>query len=89
MNVEPLTPDFGARVTGVEIARPLDFQVFREIRIAFDDYSVLVFPGQALDDDTQVAFSERFGPCEPTVTAMFFSLSFVIKRAKYFNLPER
>ena len=56
-------------MTGVEIARPLDFQVFREIRIAFDDYSVLVFPGQALDDDTQVAFSERFGPCEPTVTA--------------------
>ena len=69
MHVEPLSPHFGARVTGVDIARPLDFECFKEIRQAFDDYSVLIFPGQALNDQTQIAFSERFGPCEPTRSA--------------------
>lgn len=69
LTVSPLTADFGAKVTGVDIATPLEFETFREIRAAFDRYSVLVFPGQALDDDTQIAFSERFGPCEGTRTA--------------------
>lgn len=69
LNVNPLTPDFGARVTGVDIATPLDFDVFREIREVFDRYSILIFPDQALDDETQIAFSERFGRCEPTRTA--------------------
>ncbi len=69
LQVSPLTPEFGARVTGVDIAVPLDFEVFREIRAAFDRYSVLIFPGQSLDDETQIAFSERFGPCEGTKTA--------------------
>lgn len=69
LTVTPLNGEFGARVTGVNIARPVAFDVFREIRAAFDRYSILIFPDQALDDETQIAFSERFGPCEPTVTA--------------------
>ena len=69
LTVSPLTADFGARVTGVDISTPLAFETFREIRAAFDRYLVLVFPGQALDDETQIAFSERFGPCEGTKTA--------------------
>ncbi len=69
LTVTPLTPHFGARVTDVDIAAPLDFETFRQIRAAFDDYSILVFPDQTLDDETQIAFSERFGPCEPTRSA--------------------
>jgi len=69
LTVEPLTAAFGARVTGVDIAKRLDFDLFCEVRAAFDSYSILIFPDQALDDETQIAFSERFGPCEPTVSA--------------------
>ena len=63
MNIDPLTQHFGARVTGVDIAKPLDFEIFQQIRQAFDDYSILIFPGQSLNDEAQIAFSERFGPC--------------------------
>lgn len=69
MHIDPLTPHFGARVTGVDIAGPLDFETFKQIRQAFDDHSVLLFPDQALDDQKQIKFSERFGPCEPTKSA--------------------
>ena len=69
MNIDPLTQHFGARVTGVDIAKTLDFEIFKQIRQAFDDYSILIFPGQSLDDEAQIAFSERFGPCEPTKSA--------------------
>jgi alpha-ketoglutarate-dependent 2,4-dichlorophenoxyacetate dioxygenase len=64
--LKPLTSLFGAEVTGVDIARPLDDDAFGEIRAAFDEYSVLVFPDQPLDDAQQIAFSERFGHLEGT-----------------------
>jgi alpha-ketoglutarate-dependent 2,4-dichlorophenoxyacetate dioxygenase len=38
--------------------------------VAFDDYSVLVFRGQALSDEQQMAFSERWGPLETTVRTL-------------------
>ncbi len=69
LSISPLTADFGACVTGVEIAKPLDLETLRKIRDAFDRYSVLIFPDQSLDDESQIAFSERFGPCEGTKTA--------------------
>src|SRR5581483_10705635 len=34
------------------------------IRAAFEEYSVLVFHDQSLDDERQIAFSRRFGPLE-------------------------
>ena len=67
LTVTPLTSVFCAEVTGVDITRPIDDTVFAEIRAAFDAHSVLIFPGQPMDDDQQVAFSERFGPLERTV----------------------
>jgi alpha-ketoglutarate-dependent 2,4-dichlorophenoxyacetate dioxygenase len=66
LTVTPLTPAFGAEVTGVDITQPLDDTAFAEIRAAFDSYSILVFPNQPMNDDQQVAFSERFGPLERT-----------------------
>jgi len=66
VRVTPLTPVFAARVDGVDIARPLDEASFGAIRAAFEEHSVLVFKRQALDDDSQVAFSQRFGGLEVT-----------------------
>ncbi len=64
LTVTPLTPVFCAEITGVDIRKPLDDATFAEIRAAFDDYSILVFPDQPMTDDEQVAFSARFGRIE-------------------------
>jgi alpha-ketoglutarate-dependent 2,4-dichlorophenoxyacetate dioxygenase len=66
LTLTPLTPVFGAEVSGVDIAKPLDDATFEAIRDAFDDHLVLVFRNQELDDEAQIAFSERFGPLERT-----------------------
>ena len=66
IKVIPLTPCFAARVDGADIGRPLDDATWAAIRAAFEEHSVLVFPGAGLDDDTQVAFSLRFGALEVT-----------------------
>jgi alpha-ketoglutarate-dependent 2,4-dichlorophenoxyacetate dioxygenase len=66
IRLTPLTPVFAAQIDGVDIARPVDDATWAEIRAAFEEHSVLVFRGARLDDDTQVAFSRRFGALEIT-----------------------
>src|SRR5437870_9718458 len=43
--------------------------LFQQIFDAFQEFSVLVFHGQRLTDETQMAFSRRFGPLETTINA--------------------
>ena len=64
IDVTALTPGFCAEIGGVDITKPIAPEVLREIRDAFDTYSVLVFHDQPMDDDTQVAFSRYFGSAE-------------------------
>ena len=61
-----LTPVFAAEITHVDLTRALDDATFADVEQAFETYSVLVFPGQALDDAAQIAFSSRFGALEST-----------------------
>ena len=61
-----LTPHFAARIDGADITRPLDDATWAEIRAAFEEHSVLVFRGRTLDDESQIAFSHRFGSLEVT-----------------------
>jgi alpha-ketoglutarate-dependent 2,4-dichlorophenoxyacetate dioxygenase len=61
-----LAPAFAARVEGADIGRPLSDDMWATIRAAFEEHSVLVFPRAGLDDETQVAFSRRFGALEVT-----------------------
>ncbi|HEX5531307.1 MAG TPA: TauD/TfdA family dioxygenase, partial [Methylomirabilota bacterium] len=68
--VTPLHSVFAAEVSGVDLSRPLDDATFERIAVAFDDHSVLVFRGQALTDEQQMAFSERWGPLETTVRTL-------------------
>lgn len=66
VTVTRLTRHFAARIEGIALTRPLADADWAAIRAALDEHSVLVFPGQALDDDAQVAFSRRFGALEVT-----------------------
>ena len=68
--VTPLHSVFAAEVSGVDLSRPLDDATFERIAVAFDDHSMLVFRGQALTDEQQMAFSERWGPLETTVRTL-------------------
>ena len=61
-----LTPHFAAQIDGADITSPLDDATWAEIRAAFEEHSVLVFRGRTLDDETQIAFSHRFGSLEVT-----------------------
>jgi alpha-ketoglutarate-dependent 2,4-dichlorophenoxyacetate dioxygenase len=64
ISVTKLHPLFCAEIGGVDTGQPVDDSTFAEIRAALDEYSVLVFHDQTLDDERQIAFSRRFGPLE-------------------------
>jgi alpha-ketoglutarate-dependent 2,4-dichlorophenoxyacetate dioxygenase len=62
--IEKLHPLFVAEVSGVDLTRPVDAATVGALREAFDEHSILVFRGQDITDEQQVAFSEHFGPLE-------------------------
>lgn len=66
MELRRLHPVFGAEIIGVDIGKPIDDATFAKIRAAFEEYGLLLLRDQDIDDEKQVAFSERFGPLEKT-----------------------
>lgn len=62
---EPLHQDFGARVHGVDLVDGLTDTVLAEIADGIDEYSLLLFAGQPMHDDAQLAFTQRLGEPEP------------------------
>jgi alpha-ketoglutarate-dependent 2,4-dichlorophenoxyacetate dioxygenase len=54
ISVKPLHPLFGAEIGQVDIGPPLDESTFAAIRAAFEEYSLLLFRDQELDDDKQI-----------------------------------
>jgi len=61
LQLKPLQPLFGAEAGGVDLRAPLDAAAVRDIEAAMDRYGVLVFRGQPLSEDQQIAFSANFG----------------------------
>lgn len=67
MQIVPVGPGFAAEMRGVTLADVAnDDDVYAQVRAAFEEHSVLVFRGQEVTDDGQLAFSRRFGPPEVT-----------------------
>ena len=60
----PLHPLFAAEAKGIDLAKPLGAEDRDRIVAALDRYAVLVFRGQSLDEDRQVAFAKSFGPLD-------------------------
>ena len=65
----PLHPLFGAEIVGIDV-KTVDDGTFKAIVDAFNEHSVLLFRGQSLTDDEQIAFSQRFGPLETTIRSI-------------------
>ena len=61
--VAPIDATLGAVVTGLALAR-MDASTWKIVEQAFHEHAVLVFPGQNLTEDEQVAFANRFGDIE-------------------------
>jgi alpha-ketoglutarate-dependent 2,4-dichlorophenoxyacetate dioxygenase len=62
LSITPLHPLFAARIDGLDLRASLDAATIAEVGTAIDRYSVIVFRGQHLDDDSQLAFGRQFGP---------------------------
>ncbi len=61
--VEPLEATFGAVVTGLQLTQ-LDDATFSQLHETWLEYALLLFPGQHLTKEEQVAFAKRFGDLE-------------------------
>jgi alpha-ketoglutarate-dependent 2,4-dichlorophenoxyacetate dioxygenase len=67
MEVIPLGPGFAAELRGITLADVAsDNAAYATARAAFEEHSVLVLRNQDVTDETQLAFSRRFGPPEVT-----------------------
>ena len=67
MDIVPLGPGFAAELHGVTLGDiAADDAAYAVARAAFEQHSVLVFRGQQVADEGQLAFSRRFGPPEVT-----------------------
>lgn len=62
--VEKLHPFVAARLSGLDLSRPLSEAAFARILDALNDHQVLVFSGQALTQRQLLAFGQRFGEAE-------------------------
>lgn len=67
MQIVPVGPGFAAELRGVTLADVTsEDAAYAAVRAVFEQYSVLVFRGQQVTDEGQLAFSRRFGPPEVT-----------------------
>src|ERR1700732_3393734 len=65
MELVPLGPEFGVDVRGIGLIDVASSDsVYRSIRAALEEHSVLLFREQEVTDDVQAAFSRAFGPLE-------------------------
>ena len=64
LELKPLHPLFAAEASGIDLRQPLAPASVRAIERAMDQYAVLVFRGQPLTQEEQLAFAKSFGPLD-------------------------
>ena len=64
IEIMPLTPHIGARLTGIDARRPLTAAEVEAIDDGMNRHAVLVLPGQDITDEQQLVFTRNFGPLE-------------------------
>lgn len=67
LEIAPITPEFAARVTGIDLRQPLSDANRAEIVSAADRFGVLIFPGQLLEKEELVQFGASFGEVDTTL----------------------
>jgi alpha-ketoglutarate-dependent 2,4-dichlorophenoxyacetate dioxygenase len=64
LTLKPVTPDFAAEASGVDLRQPLAPADIAAIDAAMDQYAVLFFRDQPMDQAQQVACARQFGPLD-------------------------
>jgi len=64
VSFRPLHPAFAAEVSGIDCGRKLSREEVAAVEAGMDQYAVLVFPGQNITDEQQLAFTLHFGELE-------------------------
>src|SRR5208282_804730 len=94
--VTPSGDALGARITGLDLARPLTDAAFGVVLRAIAAHGVLCFPDQDLSPAAQAAFSRRFGELEVHVSGAFqvpeqpevMILSNIVENGRPVGLPD-
>ena len=63
-SIDASRPDFAGLVTAIDLRQPLRAEDVATIEAGMNRYGVLVFRGQDLSNEQQVAFTRNFGPLE-------------------------
>ena len=61
ISVTKLHPVIGAEIGGVDLSRPLDAEMLRQIENVWHKHAVLLFRDQELGEDDQRRFAAQFG----------------------------
>jgi alpha-ketoglutarate-dependent 2,4-dichlorophenoxyacetate dioxygenase len=64
VSIRQIHPVFAGEVSGVDLRQPLAKAEVAAIEAGMDRYAVLVFRGQDITDDQQMAFTQNFGAIE-------------------------
>jgi alpha-ketoglutarate-dependent 2,4-dichlorophenoxyacetate dioxygenase len=64
ISIRQIHPVFVGEVSGIDIAKPLAPDEVAAVEAGMDRYAVLVFPGQEVTDEQQMAFTLNFGAIE-------------------------
>jgi alpha-ketoglutarate-dependent 2,4-dichlorophenoxyacetate dioxygenase len=70
IEVKQIHPLFVGEVSGVDLSGPLDGETYDALESAINRHAVLVFHDQHIDDERQIAFSERLGSLATTSTVL-------------------
>ncbi len=62
LDITPLCALLGARITGIDLSRPLEPREVEDLQALIRAHRLLVFPGQLLDADAQERVVSAFGP---------------------------
>lgn len=61
ITVQPLSDACGAEIKGVDLRQPIDDETKRQIEHTFHEHVVVVFRGQDITEEEQMAFANTFG----------------------------
>lgn len=64
LTLSPLHPVFAAEVQGLDLRQPTDADLAARIEAAMDEFAILVFRNQVLDESQQMAFTRALGPVD-------------------------
>ena len=64
LKLKELHTQFGVEIIDIDLSAALEPNDFSQIKLALERYSLVLFRNQVFDDDSQVAFSRRFGELE-------------------------